>query len=487
MWRISCISTLLWMVACVAIPEQRTARDQVVFSPQQLRDDLKFIDTQLLSIHPEPFARLAITEYRKQYQSTYQNLSWPRNRQRYYEALLPLISKFQDTHIQLNFPDTEYNNFIKTKGEFPLTVLNTDNTLVVLSDNQGLPTVPVGAEIRTINKIPSSKLLAAMGQMVPAETESGRNRLVQVQFPRLLWSYFSGAIDYEIEFLWRGKVIKQKLTNAQLTELQLNSIQQRRQGSHYGVITVDNDTTMLWMNDFNERYDVFEEFLEQLFSDLRIQGKKNLILDLRYNEGGITDNLALLLSYLAPKSLNWADKASLKISAAFKRQHEQLIGHTKDEKYSRYLGWLPMEYLNFWQWEILFAENGEQFQTEIAPVLNKEERYFQGEVIVLSNGYCFSACAALVATLSKNDLATIIGEPPGSYVDTQYGYPVKIRLPNTGLVLTMPSMKFVLNKDADLKQVLEPDHSVKRRKMDVLMGRDIVFQAALELIRLRQE
>jgi hypothetical protein len=398
-----------------------------------------------------------------------------------------LLASFQDSHIQLQLPTSEFIRFASEQGAFPLKVLLSDNQVIVLADEQSLPTIPVGAEIRRINNVPVEELIPLLGRMVPAETETGRQRLVQVHMPELLWAFFPESDSYDIDYYWRGNILRETLEPRLLNEPVTVAAATPEITSHYGDIAIDSNTTMLWLNDFNEQSDRFRDYLEELFVELRESNKKNLVLDLRYNKGGITDNLKQLLSYLTPRSIKWADSASLKISDAFKRQHSQLVDTTKSQKYTAYFGWLPMEYLTLWQWELLFSSEGDLLETSIETVVESQENYFTGDVIVLSNGYCFSACAALVSNLKSHKLATIIGEEPGSYIGSQFGYPVDVKLPNTGLILTVPAMEVVLHKDVGIREDLSPDHRVTRRKMDVRMGYDVVLLAALELIKLREQ
>lgn len=479
------LSILVIATGCATLPEQEKNYD-AVYSPQQLRDDLKFIDEQLRSIHPNLFYRQSNSEYQKRFQQTYDNLSWPRNRRRFYTTIMPLVASFQDTHIQLQLPKSEFLNFATQQGPFPLKVLITDNEMIVLSDEQELPTIPVGAIITEINNFKVADLLPLLEKMVPAETETGRIRLVQVHLPELLWAFFPDQDRYTITYEWRGKSHSESL-HPLLHRIDPESFGPYAPTSHYGAIPIDDKTSILWLNDFNENYDDFENFINSFFTKLRADGKQNLILDLRYNRGGVTDNLKLLLSYLSDRPVNWAHYATLKVSSAFKDQHSQLVDDTKSEKYTSYLGWLPMEYLNLWQWELLFSSEGDVLETSLDPVVKNLPNYFKGNIIVLSNGYCFSACAALVSNLKNHGLATVIGESPGSYVGRQFGYPVEVKLPNTGLILSVPAMEFVLHHNVGNHRYLKPDHKVTRRKMDVMMGYDVVFQAALELIKLREQ
>ena len=145
------------------------------------------------------------------------------------------------------------------------------------------------------------------------------------------------------------------------------------------------------------------------------------------------------------------------------------------------MNWLPVEYLNFLQWEMLFTGDGEWLEAEINTVNQNEDYGFKGKLYVLSNGYCFSACASLVATLQHNKLATIIGEAPGSQTLVQYGYPIEVSLPNTGLKLIVPAMKFELSENNRKQKVITPDYLIERSIKDIVLGKDTVLDYAFEL------
>ncbi len=474
----------LFLTACASVPEEPVSYDSQ-YTPEELRDDLKFIDRNLRTIHPNLFSRFTEQEYLSAYADTFAALSGPANRREYFTAIAPLLASFQDTHIQLQLPVEEFQKFTTHQGLFPLKVLISDKQFIVIADEQDLPTIPVGAEITAINDMPINDLLPRLAQLVPSETETGRLRLIQVHLSKLLWAVFPDQNEYRISYRWRNREFSEQLS-PELTPIQPQLEEPETSPaivSNYGSRDLDASTSLLWLNDFNEEYSVFEEFLNHYFTDLRERQVTSLILDLRYNQGGLTDNLKLLLSYLSPRPIHWAERARLRISEEFKRQHSQLVDSTKSDKYTAYLGWLPMEYLNLWQWELLFSSEGEVLETNIDPLIENQEMHFQGNIVVLSNGYCFSACAALLSNLQSHQLATIVGESPGSFVGRQFGYPIQVKLPNTGLMLSLPAMEIVLHEDVGLTKNLDPDYPVSRSQEDVINDVDVVLKRALELFQ----
>ena len=475
---------LIQASACATVKDLNSpvVEPEKIYTPMQLREDLKFLDKSIREIHPEPFTRLSAEKYQTLYEQLYRNLSWPQRLNDFYRAVTPLVTKFSDVHTRVLYPSKKYQQFVEEFGRFPLAVLNTTEGLFVVSDQQVLPTIPVGAEIISINETAISIILERFKDYIPFETESGQRRMMQIEFSRLYWSIYQPGSDYVVEYRWKSNVFKAKVEGLRRTISQ----QQSPLLSHYGSTNIDDNTALLWLNDFNEKYDDFDEFLGLFFQSMKDQQTQNLILDLRYNQGGITDNLALILQYLSSEPIHWATSAKLKLSDQFRNQHEKLLDNAKNQKYGIYLDWLPVEYFNFTQWEMLFSDDGESFEIDIDPVISEKGVVFSGDIYVLSNGYCFSACASLIAALENNNLATVVGEPSGSLSAVQYGYPVQVILPNTGLKVMIPAMKFVLeNKNNIAKNNRKPRFKVERLATDVLAGTDPTFDFVLKLWKKR--
>jgi len=478
----SCFLLPSCLTTTVLDPELQ--KSQKLFTPDEQRQDLAFIDRSIQQVHPEPFARISKQEYQSLYNQLYLDLSWPLKRTEFFRKVAPLVSLLSDIHTQLAYSSYEFNREIEKYGKFPLILLNTSDGLIVIADQQRTPSIPTGAKLISINEIPINTILQEFQSQIPFETETGQRRTIQVEFSRLLWSSYADKTEsssevlntYDVEYLWQGQRKTQNVIGVTTkTSKTLNNT------SYYGAIEVDKNTTLLWFNDFNENKQVLSEFLEKTFTELKQNNIKNIILDLRYNKGGYLDNIALLLSYLSRNKLQLKSTARLKLSEAFRSSNVKLLENKKSSKYGDYLDWLPIEYLNLWQWEVLFADDGEFLEFDIDPMSDQHQSTFDGHLYVLTNGYCFSACATLVNSIHKLQIATIIGEVPGSISDVQYGFPVEMKLPNTGLKLTIPAMKIESMILDDKKDELL-DIQIERLAEDVLNGTDSVLDKAMQLI-----
>jgi len=206
-------SFFVFVSGCVSIPdsENLVTKRKLIYKPKHLREDLQFLDMSLREIHPEPFARFKVSDYEKLYQQLYLDLSSPLSRNDFYRKITPLISKFSDIHTRLLFPQKEYQYILERYGKFPLAVLYSSDGLIVVADHQQIPKVPVGAELLAINNVNVVDILNKFRNYVPAETDTGQRRMIQMEFPRLLWSIYEFTSDYQVEYLWQGQVFKKQI------------------------------------------------------------------------------------------------------------------------------------------------------------------------------------------------------------------------------------------------------------------------------------
>jgi C-terminal processing protease CtpA/Prc/predicted small secreted protein len=439
-----------------------TIKEQL-FTPEQLRNDLAFIKQNIIKVHPAPFARLPESDFNALYKVAKRQVNWSQSRRQFFKTVAPLVASLSDIHTRLGYPEKEYQSFLRTTGRLPLALLYTDEGMVVVADQSVKPKIPTGAVISAINGY-------------PLETESGQQRMLQMELTKLLWSEYQHQGDYRVDYVWRKKQYSQTLKGLTTADPQTDKLT----SSHYGSLHLNEQTSLIWLNDFNEDYDVFEAFLEQFFSELQQYQKKNLIIDLRYNSGGISDNLALLLSFVAKEQVYWTDKIQVKVSEPFKEQQKEMLNQAKNQKYGSYFGWLPVEFFNSWRWELLFSSDGDIISSGVSAVTPREDEHFSGNIYVLTNGYCYSACAAFAANVKAHKLGLLVGEPPGSKTMEQFGFPVTVELPQTQLTLTIPAMQFSNSPAIQKFDEVPMDIIIKRSRVDVLLGRDPLLENVIK-------
>ncbi|MCF6194918.1 MAG: S41 family peptidase, partial [Kangiellaceae bacterium] len=408
-----------------------------LIAPDLLKLDLKQFVSKIIEIHPEPFELISETSFRNKVSVIKQSLRYPITRSEFYLRVAPLIAELQDIHTQIRLPENLFNKLSfdkqltdnKNTKLFPLAVLYEQSGLYVATDLSKTPTIPIGARLIQINSAPVDFLLSTMKRLTVYETETGQRRKIQIDFPWLLAVMGYANNEYEITYQWQNETYSRRIAGIVPLNRPLDNTEDQpnenrsstNMESFYGFSQLSQQTALLWFNDFNEHPKVFKKFLKQHFREFAGNGLANLIIDLRYNDGGLSKNVRTFLSYLTSQPIHWNQLGEIKISKPLKSLHRKKTRQRRKSKYKWGLQWLPLEWTDYLQYEISWSEIGEKVKVEFEPI-EPSGVLAPPNIIVLTNGYCFSACSAFVATVNKEHLALTMGEIPGNFARVQYGY-----------------------------------------------------------------
>ena len=221
--------------------------------------------------------------------------------------------------------------------------------------------------------------------------------------------------------------------------------------THTGILTLSYPLT----NDFKYKYQ-----LNKIFKKLIKDSIQNLILDLRSNGGGLSqDYIAGFFtdsSYLY-ESLQYEGKARINRHYAF-----------------------PFNGQRFAVFTVKLASkiHKKPFEFKTRPRKNR----FKGQLYILTNGMTFSAASNLTSTLKEHSNAITIGEETGgSYLKCSSGGLI-LKLPNSKLKLRVNPIRFENNvKIKETKGGVLPDYVIKP---DMIWDskNDVQLKFALELI-----
>ncbi len=225
---------------------------------------------------------------------------------------------------------------------------------------------------------------------------------------------------------------------------------------------------------YNPKHPVFKEFLEEMVKDINNTGIENLIIDLRYNNGGVPELGAELIYFLTDQAgLTGLDRYA--VGSDFIRSYFSQVYSRLRKKY----------HSNLPEGKLLLYQDGSDLfknirDTSSRHYIPKDRSVFNGNIYVFARFSTGSAAAMLTTLLKDNGLATIIGtnvsnNPIGPTSLTW------VKLPKTKFTGSIASTYFVRpNKDAGV--LLEPDFWVEFSVEDFINGRDPFLDKALELI-----
>ncbi len=463
----------------IQLPESRTYDVEVgpdtLISPELLIEELDFLRQRIIDIHPQPFSRVTQSEFENSLLLAKNSLRYPLSRESFYSKVAPLVASLGDVHSFIHFPQ-ELSAGSSELGQayFPLAVIVHIDELYVAADLSQPATIPAGAKIISINNVPVDALLKRMRNVTAKETLSGQNRKIQLNFAQLLRAIDGIESDYRVQYSWQGRVSQVHLKGLSRSVFQVKT---QSSGSYYGYSELTDSTALIWLNDFNEKPEKFALFLNEKFELMSQNNIGNLIIDVRYNQGGLSENLKKLISHITHHPVYWAKQGVVKVSEPLQSHYRRSTRKRREDKFHWGLQWLPMEWTDMLQYSIWWAEPGETIELELEPVQSME-KHIPNRVWVLTNGYCFSACSFFVASTNYYKLGKTIGEGAGSLAQYQFAYPVQVKLPHSGLLVNLPTMRlnFVENQTTRL---IEPQEQVLRSVKDIIERNDPVLNRAL--------
>lgn len=199
----------------------------------------------------------------------------------------------------------------------------------------------------------------------------------------------------------------------------------------------------------------YEGFLEESFSELRSKGVQKLILDLRGNGGGSDNYGAELVSYFAKEPFKYFERIEV------------------TDDYSGYGS--------------VTRKNGRNLVTShrgLSTWQPKRNR-FQGDAIILTDGWSFSTCADVATVLHHHKWATFVGEETGGgYDGNTSGNSRSLTLRNSGVRINLPLWMYTTANIGHkfYGRGVIPDYPVQPTVQEFLDGEDVVMSKALELI-----
>jgi hypothetical protein len=207
-----------------------------------------------------------------------------------------------------------------------------------------------------------------------------------------------------------------------------------------------------------------------LFQQLATEKTQTLILDLRDNGGGSDDAAIDLARFLVAKSFTYAPR---------KWVRTYRFGDLTDklETWDRSVLTLPEQALKD-------LGNGYlEVQALPAPQLEPLEPAFTGRLVVLCGPANASGSTMFMAGLRERREVTLVGEPTGGNAEgPTAGTILFLPLPSTGIKVRIPAIRSVTGiASANPAGGLDPDVLVRPTLSDILAGRDVVLQRAIDL------
>ncbi len=451
-------------------------------SAEKLTEDFSIFKKALLEIHPGLYRYNTKNQIDSIFNHFQNEFSKPLTYQEAFLNFTKITSAIKCGH---TFPSF-YNQigFIKEvvlhqKDKLPFTFRVLGEKIFITESVIENFDIPRGAEIVAINGISTQTILKETAKLVKADGANDGKRYADLNtfgiggyfemfdcyFP-LLYPPTNGQYTVEIkrpdsektEELTVGTVSSAERTN---TLIKKNPNHITNADQLWKLEFWDNNTAYLQLGTF----DVFQlsfdwsEFLKNAFQEIKKRKIKDLVIDIRWNEGGQDEVLFFIGQNMTKQPIKIPQRQDLvrynKISAELKpylftwdNSFFDLSSKTK-----------PLN-------NGYFLFTGQNI-TEIQPLKNA----FDGNVYLLVNASNSSATFYFAEIAKENKLATLIGETTGgSQKGLNAGTMFFLRLPNSNIEIDIPIIgSFSEDKPSE---GIVPDVIVKPTFEDLINGED---------------
>ena len=481
----------------------------------ELKEDLSIIKKSLEEGHPGLYWYISKTDLDFKFDSVANLLSDNTTSLQFYRMVAPIVSEVKCGHTRLSYPGVFLNKFqkdsIKKAGAAPLSQLyyfvDSNKIYVEAVNNKELVKPLKATEILEIDNIPALEIIKSTKLLFGSDgyNQTFHNYVLTKSFT----SYYQLKYDKKDSVLLKLRKVNQpdsiynyvlktikplktegevkKLTKEELKkkEEDRKKVKKERRKNKYKGFDTDGSpilsltfdsvlksTAIMKIKSFSADAANHSKFFNESFATLKEKGIQNLILDLRDNGGGRLSACNKLFKYLYNKPHQYTGRASM-VNRYFSTSK-----YIKNKGLNGYKSPLRMLYIKK-------DSLGYYSKLSTSKVLKPLENVFNNNLVVLINGYSFSATSLLSANLQQVNRGIFVGEETGGgYNKCTAGTMPIINLPHTKLKLRLP-LKVIqtVNQRALEGRGVFPQYEVKNGITEVLAKKDVVMEKAKELIK----
>ncbi len=444
-------SSLLVLLSCTGVLANGldTAKAEKRFSKKELLEDIAYLVATTNEVHPNMYHSISKEKYRRLRDSLANSLHDGMTALQAWPVMAPLVGSLNEGHSSLNLPD-ELLGRLKANENilFPVVFSEFDGQyLVVRADASSAAKLVVGDKLVSINGIAAGKLVDLLSRHMGG-LKSWRAVDVCRDMPAYLDIYGIRG-PYQVVYSHEGKTMEVTLNPISLLSLRerLGRLPKAPKKVDYAYNRLPDGDTYLKINSLTAKPEQFKSFLDSAFRQIKQEGPKRLVIDLRLNGGGNSALGEMLLGYITEKPFRMTGGVRWKVSQTYKAQlNERMKGGGAQE--------MPYYFE---------AKNGTVLKSSAskpqAPAHN--DLLYKGEVLVLIGPRTFSSANMLANTIQDFHLATLVGEASGEPAN-DYGELIYLKLPHTGFTFSTSTKQFVrANGKANDPAPVWPNYTVK--------------------------
>ncbi|MBE9511627.1 MAG: hypothetical protein IMY71_12185 [Bacteroidetes bacterium] len=356
----------------------------------------------------------------------------------FFVLLTPIIAKIGCGHTTAWMPMSYWDK--ETDNLFPLQIRLIEDLVVVSGNYTKEEQVPQGSVLLKINGRPVKEIIQEMKANYPADALNPYfiHKAVERRFPMIYARRFGFPKEYRVVYALPGRKTRETriLTPANNEAVRAVMFKNFKTPELRMTLLQEKNTAVMRIETFiyYDRVPYFTNFIDSCFNVIHEKKIKNLILDLRGNDGGDPFCAVPLFSYLESK---------------------------------------PLPY---------FAETYGKYSAFAKPI-PRAEKAFEENLLILLDGRCFSTNGHFCALLKYHRIGRFLGTPGGATYKCNAGKNTNVDLKNTHIMLYFGRSSYAAAvQGMDKTKPIMPDVKVHETYRDFLDGRDVFIETALRLI-----
>ncbi|OEK01352.1 hypothetical protein BFP97_07410 [Roseivirga sp. 4D4] len=458
---------------------------QKMLISQQMQEDFQVFKNSIQDIHPGLYWYGDSSEVADRFNGIEESITTDLSIQSFYGLLQEFYAGINCGHSWMQRPKAWTNQLDSGNYRLPFDLYFEDSVFTIMNDLTADQEVEIGAQILAMNGVSMLEIVNNLKRYTISDgfNQTRRFNFVATNFYHLYQLHYGLADSFELEIY--SPNLKQKVTKTfqGLTKAGYESVKIERYGAEpnrwsqpLAQFSISEGIGYLDINTFAKGWlksrDIkYKKFLKNSFAQMKEQGVKKLILDIRGNGGGDDYLGAMLCQYLINEEFGYFDRMET-VTSKF---------NYKDYSNTKWMNWIGVILKKDKKKPGYFTFNYHRGLRTQKP----NDLTFNGELVVLVDGQTFSTAADVASILYENGRGTFVGrEVGGGYYGNNSAMQYDITLPNSKITYYIPIVRYYSSVDKPelYGHGVKPDIVVKKTYEDYMSKRDAGLEKAKSLL-----
>lgn len=425
---------------------------------ERLLDDLELLYQGLDKFHSGMYWYTPKDSVDWAFQAVRDQITSDMNVLEFHKLIAPLVGYSREDHTNIYLPSSVRNQARVEARFMPLTVVFLGRKLYCMMNGSYRKAIDLeGKQIEAINGESPESVVGKIGKLFASDgyiKTVKYSDLSGFSFAKYYFYYYGQVDRFELKL----KGIKEPVL---IRALPLSSIRENLKARH-GKSMEERDSKLLeyrLLNDSvaylgihtfdNKDIKKYTEerklavFLKNSFRSIQKSAIKTLIVDVSKNTGGSEGNEGLLYSYFGD---NYQKYKKVRV----KTQKAVLDNGTDPTITLKAFGFFERLLMNK-KMEDGSLERRASIGRGLMAYKKEPDYKFKGKTYVLISPVTYSGGSEFSNMMYSQKLATFVGqETGGGYYGNTSGYGRKLVLPNSGIIVTLPVLQFIMNVEPSI-------------------------------------